>query len=98
MQNVPSRRLSHEMKNIFTKGILIMSLLKWAELREEEFEDAARAANGLCIVPVGRYEMHGQHLPVRTDVYQAEAARVFKEDNRYFVEERERKRPYYPEN
>lgn len=50
-----------------------MSLLKWAELREEEFEDAARAANGLCIVPVGCYEMHGQHLPVRTDVYQAEA-------------------------
>ena len=79
-----------------------MSLLKWAELREEEFEDAARAANGLCIVPVGCYEMHGQHLPVRTDVYQAEAiadaARVFKEDNRYFVEERERKRPHYPEN
>ena len=28
----------------------------------------------------------------------AKAARVFKEDNRYFVEERERKRPYYPEN
>lgn len=50
-----------------------MSLLKWAELREEEFEDAAKAANGLCIVPVGCYEMHGQHLPVRTDVYQAEA-------------------------
>ena len=79
-----------------------MRLFKWAELREEEFEDAAKAANGLCIVPVGCYEMHGQHLPVRTDVYQAEAsadaARVFKEDNRYFVEERERKRPHYPEN
>ena len=28
----------------------------------------------------------------------ARAARVFKEDNKYFVEERERKRPFYPDN
>jgi creatinine amidohydrolase len=50
-----------------------MALIKWAELREEEFEDAVKKSDGLCLVPVGCFEMHGQHLPVRTDVYQAEA-------------------------
>ena len=50
-----------------------MSILRWAELREEEFEDAVKKSDGLCLIPVGCFEMHGQHLPVRTDVYQAEA-------------------------
>ena len=50
-----------------------MALIKWAELREEEFEDAVKKSDGLCLVPVGCFEMHGQHLPVRTDVYEAEA-------------------------
>jgi creatinine amidohydrolase len=47
--------------------------MKWAELREEEFDDAVKKTGGVCIIPVGCYEMHGQHLPVRTDVYEAEA-------------------------
>ena len=47
--------------------------MNWAELREEEFAAAVKETDGLCIIPVGCYEMHGQHLPVRTDVYQAEA-------------------------
>ena len=47
--------------------------MNWAELREEEFADAVKESGGVCIIPVGCYEMHGQHLPVRTDVYQAEA-------------------------
>lgn len=50
-----------------------MALIKWAELREEEFEDAVKKSDGLCIVPVGCYEMHGEHLPVGTDVYEAVA-------------------------
>ena len=50
-----------------------MALIKWAELREEEFEDAVKKSDGLCLIPVGCFEMHGQHLPVRTDVYEAEA-------------------------
>ena len=40
----------------------------WENLREEEFKDAIRASKGLCIVPVGCLEKHGQHLPVGTDV------------------------------
>jgi creatinine amidohydrolase len=50
-----------------------MALIKWAELREEEFEDAVKKSDGLCVIPVGCFEMHGQHLPVGTDVYEAEA-------------------------
>ena len=45
----------------------------WSELREEEFEEAARRAGGLCVIPVGCFEMHGEHLPVGTDVYEAVA-------------------------
>ena len=45
----------------------------WEELREEEFDAAIKETRGLCVVPVGCFEMHGQHLPVVTDVIQAEA-------------------------
>lgn len=40
----------------------------WENLREEEFENAIALSKGLCIVPVGCLEKHGQHLPVGTDV------------------------------
>lgn len=40
----------------------------WENLREEEFDDAIVRSGGLCIVPVGCLEKHGQHLPVGTDV------------------------------
>ena len=44
----------------------------WAELREEEFNGAIEKTEGLCVIPMGCYEMHGQHLPVCTDNVQAE--------------------------
>ena len=40
----------------------------WENLREEEFKDAITKSNGVCILPVGCLEKHGQHLPVGTDV------------------------------
>lgn len=40
----------------------------WENLREEEFENAIRESDGVCILPVGCLEKHGQHLPVGTDV------------------------------
>lgn len=43
-------------------------MMLWENLREEEFEGAIAASKGLCIVPVGCLEKHGQHLPVGTDV------------------------------
>ena len=40
----------------------------WENLREEEFKAAIKESGGVCIVPVGCLEKHGQHLPVGTDV------------------------------
>ncbi|MBQ4527280.1 MAG: creatininase family protein [Clostridia bacterium] len=39
----------------------------WENLREEEFKEAIEKSNGVCIVPVGCLEKHGQHLPVGCD-------------------------------
>lgn len=44
----------------------------WEELREEEFDLAVELSGGLCVIPIGCFEMHGEHLPVATDVIQAE--------------------------
>ena len=41
----------------------------WDNLREEEFEDAIKKSGGLCIIPIGCIEKHGQHLPVGTDMF-----------------------------
>jgi len=45
--------------------------MKWEELREEEFEAAIEKSGGLCVVPLGCLEVHGQHLPVGTDSLKA---------------------------
>lgn len=53
----------------------------WENLREEEFKDAIKDSNGLCILPVGCLEKHGQHLPVGTDVIHiTEIARLATEE------------------
>ena len=39
----------------------------WENLREEEFDAAIERSGGLCILPMGCLEKHGQHLPVGTD-------------------------------
>jgi len=41
----------------------------WEDLREEEFEEAIARSKGLCVLPVGCLEKHGQHLPVGADYY-----------------------------
>lgn len=50
-----------------------MKAIKWAELREEEFDHAVKQTGGVCLIPIGCIEMHGEHLPVGTDAYEAEA-------------------------
>lgn len=45
--------------------------MRWETLREEEFEEAIRISNKVCVVPVGCLEMHGEHLPVGTDTFEA---------------------------
>lgn len=42
----------------------------WYDLREEEFEAAIERSGGLCVIPIGCTEKHGQHLPVGTDYYE----------------------------
>lgn len=41
--------------------------MKWEYLREEEFEGAIKKSGGLCVIPIGCIEKHGQHLPVGCD-------------------------------
>jgi len=41
--------------------------MKWEYLREEEFEGAIERSGGLCVLPLGCVEKHGQHLPVGCD-------------------------------
>lgn len=43
----------------------------WSHLREEEFEEVIEKSGGVCAIPLGCLEMHGQHLPVGTDILKA---------------------------
>jgi creatinine amidohydrolase len=43
----------------------------WENLREEEFDLAIEKSGGLCVIPLGCLEKHGQHLPVGTDYFEA---------------------------
>ena len=42
----------------------------WYDLREEEFSGAVERSGGLCVIPLGCTEKHGQHLPLGTDYYE----------------------------
>ena len=46
----------------------------WDNLREEEFEGAIEKCGGVCVIPLGCLEKHGQHLPVGTDYFEAMTA------------------------
>jgi len=45
--------------------------MKWEELREEEFEGAIEKSGGLCVMPLGCIEKHGQHQAVGIDYIKA---------------------------
>ena len=47
--------------------------MKWEELTARDFPGAVRKAKGLCVVPLGCIEKHGEHLPLGTDLYQVRA-------------------------
>lgn len=46
--------------------------MKWENLTSEQFKKAREESKGLCIVPVGCLEKHGQHLPLGTDIFHSE--------------------------
>lgn len=41
----------------------------WEELTSGDFVKATELSQGLCIIPMGVVEKHGQHLPLGTDVF-----------------------------
>lgn len=41
----------------------------WEELTSSDFEIAVKQSEGVCIIPMGVIEKHGQHLPLGTDVF-----------------------------
>jgi creatinine amidohydrolase len=41
---------------------------KWEEFTSPDFAEAVKAAEGVCVVPVGVLERHGTHLPLGTDL------------------------------
>lgn len=46
-------------------------MMKWEFLREEEFKGAIERSGGLCVLPIGCVEKHGQQCPVGTDSLEA---------------------------
>lgn len=43
--------------------------VQWEELTSENFKAAVEKSEGVCIIPMGVIEKHGQQLPLGTDVY-----------------------------
>jgi len=41
----------------------------WEELTASDFTLAVKQSEGVCIIPMGVIEKHGQHLPLGTDVF-----------------------------
>ena len=41
--------------------------MEWDKLTSTEFPDAVTAAQGLCLLPFGCIEKHGDHLPLGMD-------------------------------
>ena len=41
----------------------------WEELTSEDFALAVKQSDGVCVIPLGVIEKHGQQLPLGTDVY-----------------------------
>jgi len=47
--------------------------VNWIEMTRAELERAVVACKGVCVVPMGCLETHGDHLPVGTDCFQVDA-------------------------
>ena len=41
----------------------------WEELSSKEFEACVQGSKGVCVLPLGVLEKHGDHLPLGTDMY-----------------------------
>ena len=54
----------------------------WEELNVNKFVESLDVTGGVCVIPLGCMEKHGNHLPLGTDVYIARevAARAAKQE------------------
>jgi len=59
--------------------------VQWEELTASDFPKAVKRAKGVCILPIGVIEKHGQHLPLGTDVMAARAASIQAGEREYAV-------------
>lgn len=46
--------------------------MKWSELTSVNFEKAVEKCEGVCLLPLGVIEKHGDHLPLGTDLFTAQ--------------------------
>jgi creatinine amidohydrolase len=44
--------------------------MRWEELTGDQFVEAAKTCEGVCVVALSVVERHGHHLPLGTDTYQ----------------------------
>ena len=42
---------------------------QWEEMTSVEFGAAVKECEGICAIPMGCLERHGDHLPLETDVF-----------------------------
>ena len=47
--------------------------VEWLRLTGDQLEKARELSAGVCILPIGVIERHGPHLPLGTDVFEADA-------------------------
>jgi len=45
--------------------------MEWENLTSPEFGKAVKRSRGVCVLPLGVMEKHGEHLPLGTDLFQA---------------------------
>jgi len=45
--------------------------MQWEDLTAPEFAKAVKKAKGVCVLPIGVIEKHGNHLPLGTDLFTA---------------------------
>src|SRR4029450_5267787 len=44
--------------------------MRWEELTGDQFAEAVKTCDGVCLVALSVVERHGHHLPLGTDTYQ----------------------------
>lgn len=50
--------------------------MNWEELTTPQFIEAVEKSEGVCLLPLGVIEKHGDHLPLGTDVYLSRAISI----------------------